>query len=305
MATRADTLFDVYLYGMTVLSNIHRLKGQYPPADTYQEIAESYVIPGGEAANAAIVLSSYGLRTRLDGVFLGTLTRQPLSDYLTARGVDVSLLPYDERFSGWRDLVLCDGASRTVFGWFQAYFSDGSQRWTTPNEDAIRSARIAAIDPFFPGASQQAAALCVKHRIPYVTIDCPYDGDMAQQARAIAISREFLDNTYPGQPYADLFARYQLVCQGLLIFTFGSRELWFASPGSPLQRFTPYQVEVVDTLAAGDSFRAGLVYALLHDMSPFESVRFASALAAIVCTRFPSVYQPPTLDEIHALIASR
>jgi sugar/nucleoside kinase (ribokinase family) len=295
--------FDVYLYGMTVLSNIHLLKGQYPAADTYQVITQSHIIPGGEAANAAIVLSNLGLRTQLDGTFLGTLTAQPLTEYLTARGVDVSLLPYDDSFLGWRDLVLCDGESRTVFGWFQAYFSDGSNRWTTPNEDAIRSARMAAIDPFFPSASQQAAALCVKHQVPYVTIDCPYDGEMAQQARAIAISREFLDNTYPGQDYAELFERYHQACRGLVIFTFGSRELWFASPGNLRQSFTPYQVEVKDTLAAGDSFRAGLVYALLNNMNDFETVRFASALAAIVCTRFPSVYQPPSLAEIRALIA--
>jgi len=29
---------DVYLYGMTLLSHIHLLKGPYPEADTYQEI---------------------------------------------------------------------------------------------------------------------------------------------------------------------------------------------------------------------------------------------------------------------------
>jgi sugar/nucleoside kinase (ribokinase family) len=295
--------FDVYLYGMTVLSNIHLLKGKYPAADTYQEIVQSFVIPGGEGANAAIILSSFGLRTQLDGTFLGTLTAQPLTEYLTARGVDVSLLPYEASFPGWRDLVLCDGESRTVFGWFQAYFSDGSNRWTAPNEDAIRSARIAAIDPFFPGASQQAAALCVKHNVPYVTIDCAYDSDMAQQACALAVSREFIDNTYPGRDYAQLFEQYQQTCRGLLIFTFGSREMWFASPGNPRQSLTPYQVEVVDTLAAGDSFRAGIVYGVLTGMSDADTVRFASALAAIVCTRFPSVYQPPTLEEIRALIS--
>lgn len=295
--------FDVYLYGMTVLSNIHLLKGKYPAADTYQEISQSYVIPGGEGANAAIVLSNLGLRAQLDGVFLGTVTAQPLTDYLTARGVNVSLLPYDGSFPGWRDLVLCDGESRTVFGWFNAYFSDGSNRWANPSEEAIRSARIAAIDPFFPGASQQAAALCVKHNVPYVTIDCPYDGEMARQSRAIAISREFLDNTYPGGDYAHLFDQYQQACRGLLIFTFGSHELWFASPGAVRQSLTPYKVEVVDTLAAGDSFRAGIVYGLLAGMDDRETVRFASALAAIVCTRFPSIYQPPTLAEIQSLMA--
>jgi sugar/nucleoside kinase (ribokinase family) len=299
------SLYDVYIYGMTVYSTIHLLKGRYPPADSYQEIQQTYLIPGGEGANAAIVLSSLGLHTRLDGCYLGEMTARPLTEYLTARGVDCSLLPYNGSFPGWRDLVLCDGESRTVFGWFNAYFSDGSNRWTVPNEDAIRAARIAAIDPFFPGASQQAAALCVKHKVPYVTIDSRWDSEMASQAHGLVVSREFLQNAYPGADYAQLFEQYRAACTGLLVFTFGSQEMWLASPGEPRQSLAPYKVKVVDTLAAGDSFRAGIVYGLLTAMADADTVRFASALAAIVCTRFPSVYQPPTLAEIQALIGDR
>jgi len=294
--------YDVYIYGMTVLSNIHLLKGAYPPADTYQEIVQSYIIPGGEGANAAVVLSNLGLKTQLDGCYLGELTKEPLTSYLVERGVDVSLLPYDSSFPGWRDLVLCDGDSRTVFGWFNAYFSDGSNCWAEPDERAIRSARIAAIDPFFPGASQKAAGLCVKNQIPYVTIDSPYDSEMAQRAGALVVSKEFLGNTYPGADYRQLFDQYHQVCGGLLIFTFGSSELWFASDRSERQVLPSFKVNVVDTLAAGDSFRAGIVYGLLTNMGDLETTRFASALAAIVCTRFPSVYEPPTLDEIQKLI---
>jgi hypothetical protein len=44
---------DVYVYGMTVLPTIHKLKGDYPKADTYQEIEQTIIIPGGEAANSA------------------------------------------------------------------------------------------------------------------------------------------------------------------------------------------------------------------------------------------------------------
>ena len=37
---------DVYVYGMTVLPTIHKLKGDYPKADTYQEIEQTSIIPG-------------------------------------------------------------------------------------------------------------------------------------------------------------------------------------------------------------------------------------------------------------------
>ena len=87
-----------------------------------------------------------------------------------------------------------------------------------------------------------------------------------------------------------------------MIFTFGSQGLWYASPNTRRKTLPAYDVQVVDTLAAGDSFRAGVVYGLLNDLSDDDIARFASATAAIVCTRFPSVAQPPTLEEIKALM---
>jgi sugar/nucleoside kinase (ribokinase family) len=96
------------------------------------------------------------------------------------------------------------------------------------------------------------------------------------------------------------------MCEGLVIFTFGGSQVMYSSPSlGPRLTFAPFQVNVVDTLAAGDTFRAGVVYGVLKGMPDDEIVRFASACAAIVCTRFPSVRQPPTLEEIDELIRSR
>ena len=43
--------YDVYLYGMTLVTTMNLLEGEYPEADTYSEIKESYVLPGGETGN--------------------------------------------------------------------------------------------------------------------------------------------------------------------------------------------------------------------------------------------------------------
>jgi len=296
---------SVYLYGMTVLSTIHRLKAQFPSADGYQEITRTFVIPGGEAANGAIVLSNLGITTTLDGPFLGDLTAELLREYLQKRNVDCSLLHHHTGFPGWRDIVFCDGASRTVFGWFNDYFSRPDKFWNKPNEQAIQSSKCIALDPFFGPESQVVAELCLKHHKDYVTIDTRFDSLIAKGARAIACSREFLDREYPGVEYETLLKQYQSNCAGLVIFTFGSKTVLYASKDSKIQSFKPYKIKVVDTLAAGDTFRAGVVYGILKAWSDFEVVRFASATAAVSCTRFPSVYEPPTLAEITNLIKSR
>lgn len=63
----------------------------------------------------------------------------------------------------------------------------------------------------------------------------------------------------------------------------------------------PYKVDVVSTLGAGDSFKAGAIYALYKGMSDSEIVSFASATAAVACSNFPIAVNPPTLDKISAL----
>ena len=296
---------DVYLYGMTVLSTIHQLKAKFPSADGYQEIINTFVIPGGEAANCAIVLSNLSVPVILDGPFLGDSTAEPLRTYLKKRNVDCSLLHHHPGFPGWRDIVFCDGNTRTVFGWFVDYLFGGHKFWNKPSERAIKSAKCVALDPFFGDESQDVARLCQKHHKDYVTIDNRFDSVIAKGARAIVCSQEFLDREYPGVEYQALLKQYQSNCSGLIIFTFGGRPVLFASSKTPIQSFQPYSIEVVDTLAAGDTFRAGVVYGILKGWSDFEVIRFASATAAVSCLRFPSVYEPPTLAEITELMKSR
>jgi sugar/nucleoside kinase (ribokinase family) len=295
---------DVYVYGMTVLSTIHQLKGRYPEADTYQEIARTYVMPGGEGANAAVVLSNLGMSTMLDGCYLGQETAVPLLSYLRQKQVDCSLLQEKSDFVGWKDIVLCDGASRTVFGWFNACFADERELWAQPDEPAIRQARCVALDPFFGAESTRVADLCRKHNTDYVTIDCKWDDAIAQHARAIVVSNEFIEREYPGENVDQLLNQYHKTCTGLVIFTFGSREILYVEPGMerPLS-FKPFTVDVVDTLAAGDTFRAGVIYGILQQMNATETVRFAAATAAVTCTRFPSIHQPPDLAEILDLMS--
>jgi sugar/nucleoside kinase (ribokinase family) len=260
-------------------------------------------MPGGEGANAAVVLSNLGMSTMLDGCYLGQETAVLLLAYLRQKQVDCSLLTEKAEFIGWKDIVLCDGASRTVFGWFNAHFSDERELWAQPNESAIQQARCVALDPFFASESTLVAELCRKYHTDYVTIDCKWDDPIAQYACAIVLSKEFIEREYPEENVADLLDQYHQSCAGLVIFTFGSREILYVEPGMarPLS-FKPYVVDVVDTLAAGDTFRAGMVYGILQQMSAAETVRFAAATAAVSCTRFPSIHQPPDLAEILELM---
>jgi sugar/nucleoside kinase (ribokinase family) len=74
---------NVYVYGTTVLSTIHRLTACLE-RDGYVEIGESHECPGGEAMNAAMLLSGLGLKVSLGGTHFGRETQAALRRYANA-----------------------------------------------------------------------------------------------------------------------------------------------------------------------------------------------------------------------------
>ena len=91
---------------------------------------------------------------------------------------------------------------------------------------------------------------------------------------------------------------------GLTILTQGGGEMLYGRKGGPLHRRKPFDVVVRSTLGAGDTFKAGCVYALLNGMNDDELVRFASACSAVAISRFPLPLYPPTLEEVQKLIGT-
>lgn len=296
-----DNNLDIYLYGMTLLSTIHLLAGQYPEADSYQEIKETHILPGGETANSAIVLANLGYKVKIDGPFLGRKTKADLNDFLIKYGIDCSGLQFDPGFDGVQDLVLIDKDSRTVFGKFNNYFSS-EKRWSQPDQTAISNAKIISLDPFFGEESDLVAQYCVASRKKYVTIDCMPESIINKNAAATVISNEFIRNNFPNEKIDDLCQKYTTASNGLIIFTFGPKEILYSRKGAPIRKIAPFKVDVKSTLGAGDTFRAGVVYGILNNLSDEETVKFAAATAASVCMRFPMALNPPTINEIQSII---
>jgi sugar/nucleoside kinase (ribokinase family) len=295
---------DVYVYGMTVLSTIHRCASVLPFAGGYAEIAETHVCPGGEAMNAAMLLSGLGLRVGLAGPHWGSTTRDVLHGYARRYQIDVSGVTVDSSFPGLRDLVLVGGVERAVLGWFGDYFSDPSRRWGEPNAEAIAGARVVAIDPYFPGASERAGQLARAAGKPYVTIDCPYDSELHRYAAATVISREYRRQQYGAVADDRLFSEYTARASGLSIFTAGSEAIRFGRAGAS-ERLPVFQVSVKSTLGAGDTFRAGIVFGVLNGFDDRQCVRFAAGLAALLCTRLPIADNVPTLAEVQEILDGR
>ncbi|MBN2272809.1 MAG: hypothetical protein JXR41_10820 [Bacteroidales bacterium] len=289
---------QVYLYGMISPSTVYLLDEDFPfpKPNHYAEIRQSLPSVGGEAANSAIMLSKLGIKTKLDGVWINENHINTIRSLLEHFDIDISLLTVIPE-GGTEELVIADDNSRAVFGNY-ARFHAGKRQWNIPCEKDIQKAAMVALDPYLKNESLLVAQLCYQNQIPYVTLDCKYDSFLTIHAAAVIISHELRDQAYPDDNLPEIFNAYQAHCEGLVIFTFGADEIWYARRGQTMRKYAPYKIKPVDTTGAGDSFRAGIIYGLLNQWDDESAIDFASAVAACVCLSAPHALNAPELDDI-------
>ena len=295
---------DVYLFGQILGTHSFLLKDGFLQPDEYSEIKEQYFLPGGETGTAATVLDSLGVTVKMDGTWIGSQVAPMLKDFYKSKNVDLTSLNFTAD-PGVMDYVVIAGLVRSPMGRFQTLFSSGKRWWNVPREEDIAGCKVAAIDPFFGEETLRAAELCQKNKIPFVTIDTPHDSPLHKMAAVNVVSKECTGQHYKGMAAEEILRLMQNETDGLTIITQGGGEMLYARKGSEIKRAKPFNVEVKSTLGAGDTFKAGCVYGLLHNMNDDEFVRFASACSAIAISRFPLPLNPPRLQEVRELCSKK
>ena len=297
-----NTKPDVYLFGQVLGTHSFLLKDGFLQPDEYAEIGAQYFLPGGETGTAATVLDSLGVSVRVDGTWIGTQVAPMLQAFYRDKQVDLSPLHLWEDDPGVMDYVVIAALVRSPMGRFQTLFSTGRRWWSIPREKDIAGCKAAAIDPFFGSESLLAMEFCRRHGIPYVTIDSPHDSLLHQHAAVNVVSKECTGEHYAGMQPEAVMAQLTETAEGLTILTQGGSDMLYGRKGEAIHRMKPFSVKVQSTLGAGDTFKAGCVYGLLHGMSDEELVRFASACSAVAISRFPLPLYPPRLEEVQALM---
>ncbi|MCZ6679310.1 MAG: PfkB family carbohydrate kinase [Candidatus Poribacteria bacterium] len=68
--------------------------------------------------------------------------------------------------------------------------------------------------------------------------------------------------------------------------------------------FPAFPVNVIDTTGAGDAFHGGFIYGLLQDWPVEQTIRFASAVAALNCCNLGGRSGLPTVEEVDRFLAN-
>lgn len=290
----------IYLYGMVMSTDSFVLCGDFPQADGYGEIKERHSGIGGETGTAAAVLASLGCKVKVGGTHIGNKNRDIIRGYIESHGIDGSELA-DEDFDGVTDWVIVSGKTRTCFGEWRKHFSRPEPFYEPPSEESVAACSVMGWDNFY---DDMTAELCCRHGKKFAAIDCLHDSAANRFCAVNAVSHEFLEGRYPDKSPEELYRLYTDNSDGLIIFTFGSDPVMYGRKGCEPKYFKPYKVKAASTLGAGDSFKAGTIYALSLGLSDADTVRYGCAVAAAAITRYPIYENPPTLEDVNRILNS-
>jgi len=120
--------------------------------------------------------------------------------------------------------------------------------------------------------------------------------ELLPMTQVVINSAAVIDRQYPAVDKHQLMRELQAINNGIVILTNGADDVFVVAPDGSAFSVTPPHVEVHNATGAGDAFRAGLLYGLLHDWPLPSSVRLAAAAGALQVQRHAATERPATFE---------
>ncbi len=165
--------------------------------------------------------------------------------------------------------------------------------------DRIRKAKVVLIDASWSEAAQKAAHFARSHGIP-VVVDVHDPGqaslDLLSLADYAIIPKQLADVLSPKGDYTKALHDLQSRNIKVPIITLGSDGCTYLFQGKVF-KLPAFQVDVVDTTGAGDCFHGAFCFGLSRGFSVPDAIGFASAVAALACTKLGGRAGIPTYEQ--------
>lgn len=283
---------------------------------------------GGTAANTAVALARLGVKTHFVGVVGDDLFGREALEELVAERIDVSRVELSGRWPTMIVIALIDGTGqRTVLGWPRRdqAFAELHERQLDGLEltarDWLHTSGVCMVQEHGRRATLRALDLARARRVRSsfdLNLRLGLEGDSLPgsyvEALWAAIRRadfvlgsadEELFHLVPDEPDCRA-ATVRLAREGqcVAIMREGPVGAHVSECGSPAVTIPPFQVPVVDTLGAGDSFDAGFMEAGLSGCSLAEQVMRGHAVAALQIGRV-GARSSPQRKEVEHFLAGR
>jgi sugar/nucleoside kinase (ribokinase family) len=294
----------VLCIGMPVRDLIYRIKdlpqrGEKVRAEQFDEIV------GGNALNAAIGIVRLGARALFSGP-MGDPS-ETSSEYIYAdlekEGIEQNIVRVPGTKTPSSNVMIDPSGERTIV----TYRDPNLWKVKLPDtNDLLADCAAVLAENRCAGFATELCVEASRRKIPVVL-----DADVVMSMREglltvashIIFSAEALTATAGTQSLEDAVRRIAEVTDGFVAVTRGAQGMMWLDPAGRIQTMPTFPVHTVDTLGAGDVFHGAYALAVTEGRSTKEAMRFASAAAALKCTRHGGAFAAPDRNEVEALLA--
>ncbi len=280
---------------------------RFPQVDTKKEVLSWEEQGGGTLGNEMAALSRLGVPCRFYSVVGDDREGAAIRQSLLGEGVDISGVVARPGSLSQKAFIVIDQArgTRTIF-------------WKRPSGDPLRKeelpphflrgAAFLLLDGVMQDVSLFAAREARQAGVP-VMLDAgktrEWMPELARLCDHVVASEEFARDMLGWKDDPGSFGQ-EVRKQGFrtTTVTLGSRgSVTYA--GDAVIPCPAFPVDVVDTTGAGDAFHAGYLYGLLQTWPLEDTVRFASAVAALQCRKVGARAGIPTLSDVQRFLRER
>jgi len=279
----------------------------YPAVDTKKEILELHEQGGGPVATALAALSRWGFECRFHGIVGDDDEGKKIQRALIEEGIVISGLVIREKAASQVAFVAIEKetARRTIF-WRRP--TGRPLQMEELGADFLDGSALLLLDGLMREVSVYAAEKARGCGIP-VMLDAGRlragMPDLMKLSDYVVVSEEFAKDLGWNPCRETLLRERENLGAKVLTITLGERGSMTASSENDYIEIPAFQVRAVDTTGAGDVFHGGYIYGLLRNWSIKETVTFASAAAAIKCTKIGGRYGIPGLSETKEFLIER
>ena len=298
---------DVLGVGCNSVDYVYRLPAPPRPdtATAKMRISSHTVSFGGQTATTMAACAALGLRTGYLGAVGNDENGQNLKAELARRGVDVSHVLTREAANRFAVIAVDNQSGERLVFWDRDERLNLTAAELRP--EVIASARVVHVDDEDQQASIRAARMA---RDANVIVTSDIDRMTKHTAELVAAVTVPMFNEYTLPEFTgeeDLeraLRKLRKSHPGMLCVTLGPRGAMLLTAGELIYQ-SGFEVEAVDTTAAGDVFRAAFICALLKGLPPRQMLRCANAAAAISVTRPGAITSVPNLDDVLSVMEQR
>ena len=258
-------------------------------------------VPGGKGANQAVAAAKLGGDVTILGCVGNDAFGSELTQHLQKQGVDTSYIQtISDTSSGIAAITLSEGDNSIIV-------VPGANHKLTPalvqqHEQLITDADIVLLQLEIPLDSVvKAAEIANKHNVPVILNPAP----MQELPKKLILKSSYLTpNEHELESLLSSTNLSQEETEALKaksIVTRGSKGIQLQQDGEE-QLISGYQVDVVDSTGAGDTFNGALAFSLSSGRSLLEASRFANAAAALSVIKLGAQSGMPTKKEVESLL---